>query len=153
VSTWRGGVKPYEVRATLEKCDLLRPWQREGPIKRYDWAVEGMISGYISRTYLTREVNRFLKVAEGLIAEQSVLAIWRWMSEQANRPLTEAERKRRQEWLEAEALRATQAELRRQRKRLREGHATLTAIRKVLAHGARSSLVLASEPETSSPTS
>ena len=145
-------MKPIEVVNALEKCDLLRDWQRNDPIERYWWAVNGMIKGYISRKYLEREIARFLKVAEELIAEQSMRATWKWLNEQANRPLTETEQKRRQEWLRAEALRATRQELQRQRQRLREGHATLTAIRKLLARGARSSLVLASAPGTSSRT-
>lgn len=145
-------MKPIEVVKALERCDLLTDWQRNEPIKRYWWAVDSMIDGYISREYCLREVARFLKVAEKLIAQQSTLATWKWLNEQEKRPLTDAEQKRRQEWLEAEALRATRAELQRQRSRLREGHATLTAIRKMLARGARSSLVLASAPATTSRT-
>jgi hypothetical protein len=145
-------MKSIEVEKTLEKCDLLRPWQRDEPIKRWHWAIDGYCEGYISKNYLNREQRRFLTTAERLIADQSVLSTLNYLRELQERPLTEAEQKRRQEWLTREALSAARTELQRQRRRLREGHATLTAIRKLLAHGVRSSLQLVSEPETSSPT-
>ena len=125
-------MKPVEIVRVLEKCDLVHEWTRDQTLKRWHWAVESYCDGYIEHDQLDEERALFETNAEKIIERQSFLAYLRWAEKERSRPRTEAEQARRLEWLEKEAQLATQTELRRQRSRLREGHQTLSAIRRVL---------------------
>jgi hypothetical protein len=98
-----------------------------------------------------READALRAIAQerGAIAYAASMEAWR-QSEQRRK---DRERRWQQVIAEIETARAARQERRHQRARLREGHATLTAIRRRLSHGARGSLLLVSEPGTSSPTS
>ncbi len=136
---------PVELIAALEKCDLLRYMEGEHVIQRFRWAVDSSIEGYIDKQRSNEEVALFRKTAEALIAKQMLLEMLR----RTNAPLTAQEEERRREWLEQLAQQATRREIRLQRKRLRDGHTTLTAIRRVL-RGADPYPQQASTPEKTS---
>ncbi len=127
-------MKNHELARALEKCDRIDPWFRDETLRRRQWAIDSYIEGWITAEREDEEVARFEKTAKELLSEQVLIEFL----SRRHPPLTKAEEERRTQWLKLEAQRAVQVETQRQRKRLREGHQTLTAIRKLLAHAARS---------------
>jgi Spy/CpxP family protein refolding chaperone len=104
------------------------------------------------------EEKRIVRLRDLTQAQRDVVMALIHAAESAKNPYLSEKDKKWQARLaeaqaEADARRQKREERLRQRNRLREGHKTLTQIRRLLAQpGAQASLPLESEPETNSQT-
>jgi hypothetical protein len=101
--------------------------------------------------------KRIVRLSDLTPEQQNIVMAMIHAAESAKNPyVSEKEKKWQARLAQAQAEAAARSEKRqerlRQRNRLREGHATLTQIRKLLQHGAPSSPVEESGPETNSQT-
>jgi hypothetical protein len=142
------------IRARLEKDPDADPFWVKQATERLDWAIDGYLGGYIEKERLDAEAELFREDADYLL---NVAAIRRSFSlvdllDMSDEERAIARETRRVKWQQQEAEAAAQREVRHQRAKLREGHQTLTAIRRYLRGQDRSPLP-ASRPARTSPTS
>jgi hypothetical protein len=144
---------PVALEKRLAECTQVSKWRCETIGKRWRWALDGYLEGFLSDPLFDVEKDTFVKEAQSLITTDDLIAGLVAATEAAKRPLTETERKRRDQWLQSEEQRRQRLETQRQRRLLREGQRTLTAIRSALRHGVAPSPPPESKPVRTLPTS
>ena len=144
--------KPLDVQRRLEACKHVGQWGKNELLRRWKWAIASYLDGFIERPVLDIEAAAFLEEAQSLIATDDLIRTLAGLAEEAKRPLTDIERDRRDEWLRSEAQRKERTEAKRQRWLLRQGHRTMSDIRRVL-RGQAPLQSQVSEPARTLPTS
>lgn len=122
---------------------------RQEVLHRWWWIRDGYIEGYLTHEVMAHEREVLSRQADGIVAVQ--LWIEAGADEKAFPVADPIATHWRNRWLELHAAARHQAEIRRQKKALREGHETLKAIKREL-RGPVSSPQKASRPARTSPT-
>lgn len=142
----RGAGRPawWDPRCSVCEWDRSETWHHHGLLCEYE------TGKYVPECEFILERN-----ARRRVRDEHYVA-WLTVQREVWRRQDERRKEREAKWQRVsetyQAAQRQRQETRRQRTRLREGAATLTALRQHLRRGVRSSLLLVSAPETTSRT-